>query len=133
MIDFAEDQDFEESAEQLLSSVASQLRALHSQIALHVQNASRDELRRGGIRIALLGAPNAGKSSLLNRAVGTGAAIVSTDEGTMRDIVDVGVDLGGWFCKLGDMAGIRSGDGSIVISAVEAGGHSPREGARAGV
>jgi small GTP-binding protein len=120
LIDFAEDQDFEESSEQLISSVAGQLRALRAQITLHVQNASKGELLRSGIRIALLGAPNAGKSSLLNRVVGKEAAIVSTEEGTTRDIVDVGVDLGGWFCKLGDMAGIRSaGDGAVVIGAVE--------------
>ncbi|RMJ26836.1 hypothetical protein PHISP_02269 [Aspergillus sp. HF37] len=120
LIDFAEDQDFEESSEQLIASVADQLRALRAQIALHVQNASKGELLRSGIRIALLGAPNAGKSSLLNRVVGKEAAIVSTEEGTTRDIVDVGVDLGGWFCKLGDMAGIRSaGDGAVVIGAVE--------------
>lgn len=121
LIDFAEDQDFEESSDQLITSVASQVRALGAQIRFHIRNASKGELLRNGIRIALLGAPNAGKSSLLNRVVGKEAAIVSTEEGTTRDIVDVGVDLGGWYCKLGDMAGIRSesGGGSIVIGAVE--------------
>ena len=120
LIDFAEDQDFEESSEQLIASVAAQVRALQAQIAFHIQNASKGELLRSGIRIALLGAPNAGKSSLLNQVVGKEAAIVSTEEGTTRDIVDVGVDLGGWYCKLGDMAGIRSSDGeAVVIGAVE--------------
>lgn len=121
LIDFAEDQDFEESSDELITSVSSQVRALLAQIGFHIQNASKGELLRNGIRIALLGAPNAGKSSLLNRIVGKEAAIVSTEEGTTRDIVDVGVDLGGWYCKLGDMAGIRSEatGGSIVIGAVE--------------
>ncbi|KAJ5099181.1 hypothetical protein N7532_006182 [Penicillium argentinense] len=91
LIDFSEDQHFDESTEELVSSVSVQ-----------------GELLRNGIRVALLGAPNAGKSSLLNRIVGKEAAIVSTEEGTTRDIVDVGVDLGGWYCKLGDMAGIRA-------------------------
>lgn len=108
LIDFAEDQHFDESAEEFVRSVGGQIQALRYQIALHVDNAARGELRRSGIRIALLGAPNAGKSSLLNLVVGRQAAIVSTEEGTTRDIVDVGVDLGGWFCKIGDMAGIRS-------------------------
>lgn len=108
LIDFAEDQHFDESAEEFVRSVGGQIQALRHQIALHVDNAARGELRRSGIRIALLGAPNAGKSSLLNLVVGRQAAIVSTEEGTTRDIVDVGVDLGGWFCKIGDMAGIRS-------------------------
>ncbi|KAJ5547862.1 hypothetical protein N7513_005096 [Penicillium frequentans] len=125
LIDFSEDQHFDESTEELVSSVATQIQALQIQIGFHIQNASKGELLRNGIRVALLGAPNAGKSSLLNRVVGKEAAIVSTEEGTTRDIVDVGVDLGGWYCKLGDMAGIRAeanGTGSsssIVIGAVE--------------
>lgn len=125
LIDFSEDQHFDESTEELVSSVAAQVRSLQVQIGFHIQNASRGELLRNGIKVALLGAPNAGKSSLLNRIVGKEAAIVSTEEGTTRDIVDVGVDLGGWYCKLGDMAGIRaeaSGTGpggGIVIGAVE--------------
>lgn len=122
LIDFSEDQHFDESTEQLVTSVAGQVRDLAVQIGFHVQNASKGELLRSGIRVALLGAPNAGKSSLLNRVVGKEAAIVSTEEGTTRDIVDVGVDLGGWYCKLGDMAGIRAevgGSVELVIGAVE--------------
>ncbi|KAL4898494.1 P-loop containing nucleoside triphosphate hydrolase protein [Aspergillus ambiguus] len=125
LIDFAEDQHFDESSDKLVLSVASQVQALRVQIYLHIQNASKGELLRHGIKVALLGAPNAGKSSLLNRIVGKEAAIVSTEEGTTRDIVDVGVDLSGWYCKLGDMAGIRSevglgrSDAPVVIGAVE--------------
>lgn len=120
LIDFSEDQHFDESTEELVSSVSTQVRALKTQIGFHIGNASRGELLRNGIRVALLGAPNAGKSSLLNRVVGKEAAIVSTEQGTTRDIVDVGVDLGGWFCKLGDMAGIRAdAGGEVVIGAVE--------------
>ncbi|KAJ5302118.1 hypothetical protein N7508_006981 [Penicillium antarcticum] len=125
LIDFSEDQHFDESTEELVSSVAAQVGVLSVQIGFHIRNASRGELLRNGIRVALLGAPNAGKSSLLNRVVGKEAAIVSTEQGTTRDIVDVGVDLGGWFCKLGDMAGIRAergdgnGNGEVVIGAVE--------------
>ncbi|KAJ5779003.1 hypothetical protein N7457_006723 [Penicillium paradoxum] len=123
LIDFSEDQHFDESTEELVSSVAGQVRTLGVQIGFHIANASRGELLRNGIRVALLGAPNAGKSSLLNRVVGKEAAIVSTEQGTTRDIVDVGVDLGGWYCKLGDMAGIRaersSGGEEVVIGAVE--------------
>ncbi|KAJ5204019.1 tRNA modification GTPase MnmE [Penicillium cinerascens] len=122
LIDFSEDQHFDESTEELVSSVAAQVRDLQVQIGFHIQNASRGELLRNGIKVALLGAPNAGKSSLLNRIVGKEAAIVSTEEGTTRDIVDVGIDLGGWFCKLGDMAGIRAEAGTTpgtIVGAVE--------------
>ncbi|PYH48274.1 tRNA modification GTPase [Aspergillus saccharolyticus JOP 1030-1] len=126
LIDFAEDQHFDESPRELVDSVGRQVRALQEQIQLHIGNAAKGELLRSGIRVALLGAPNAGKSSLLNRIVGREAAIVSTEEGTTRDIVDVGVDVGGWFVRLGDMAGIRSDKGqdestaqAVVIGAVE--------------
>jgi small GTP-binding protein len=120
LIDFSEDQHFDESPGQLVDSVAAQVRALRRQIRFHIENASKGEMLRSGIKVALLGAPNAGKSSLLNRVVGREAAIVSTEEGTTRDIVDVGIDLGGWYCKLGDMAGLRSsksggvGSGGII-------------------
>ncbi|PLN78196.1 P-loop containing nucleoside triphosphate hydrolase protein [Aspergillus taichungensis] len=125
LIDFSEDQHFDESPDELASSVSSQVQKLQAQIRFHIQNASKGELLRSGIKVALLGAPNAGKSSLLNQVVGKEAAIVSTEEGTTRDIVDVGVDLSGWYCKLGDMAGIRSesggpaGQGPFIIGAVE--------------
>ncbi|OAX82031.1 hypothetical protein ACJ72_03628 [Emergomyces africanus] len=108
LIDFSEDQHFDESAEEFVSSITGEVRNLVRQITLHIENASKGELLRNGIKVALLGAPNAGKSSLLNRIVGREAAIVSSEEGTTRDIVDVGVDLGGYFCKFGDMAGLRS-------------------------
>jgi tRNA modification GTPase len=107
LIDFSEDQHFDESPGELISSVSEQVMSLRRAMTLHTQNASKGELLRNGISIALLGAPNAGKSSLLNRIVGREAAIVSSEEGTTRDIVDVSVDIGGWLCHLGDMAGLR--------------------------
>lgn len=118
LIDFSEDQHFDESPKELVDSVAGQVRVLRRQIRFHIENASKGEMLRSGIKVALLGAPNAGKSSLLNRVVGREAAIVSTEEGTTRDIVDVGIDLGGWYCKLGDMAGLRSST-SGGVGAVE--------------
>lgn len=108
LIDFAEDQHFDESPTQLVSSVTEQIVTLKKRMQVHVLNASRGELVRSGIKVALLGAPNAGKSSLLNLIVGREAAIVSHEEGTTRDVVEVGVDIGGFYCKFGDMAGLRS-------------------------
>ena len=105
LIDFSEDQHFDESPAQLCASVAAQVQALRGQMEAHVANAVRGELLRNGISMALLGAPNAGKSSLLNRIVGRDAAIVSQEAGTTRDIVEVNVDLGGWLVRIGDMAG----------------------------
>jgi tRNA modification GTPase len=121
LIDFSEDQHFDESPAVLCASVADQVRALRVQMEAHVANAVRGELLRNGISVALLGAPNAGKSSLLNRIVGRDAAIVSQEAGTTRDVVEVGLDLGGWLVKIGDMAGLRRAGlvGADIVGAVE--------------
>jgi tRNA modification GTPase len=121
LIDFSEDQHFDESPAVLCTSVAEQVRTLRLQMEAHVANAMRGELLRNGISIALLGAPNAGKSSLLNRIVGRDAAIVSHEAGTTRDVVEVGIDLGGWLVKIGDMAGLRRAGlvGAEAVGAVE--------------
>ncbi|KAF2855339.1 P-loop containing nucleoside triphosphate hydrolase protein [Plenodomus tracheiphilus IPT5] len=121
LIDFSEDQHFDESPATLCASVSKQVRGLRSQMEAHVANAVRGELLRNGISVALLGAPNAGKSSLLNRIVGRDAAIVSQEAGTTRDVVEVGLDLGGWLVRIGDMAGLRKAGlvGSNTIGAVE--------------
>ncbi|KAI8943844.1 hypothetical protein NX059_001816 [Plenodomus lindquistii] len=118
LIDFSEDQHFDESPAMLCASVAKQVHGLRSQMEAHVANAVRGELLRNGISVALLGAPNAGKSSLLNRIVGRDAAIVSQEAGTTRDVVEVGLDLGGWLVKIGDMAGLRKA-GVVGVGAVE--------------
>lgn len=121
LIDFSEDQHFDESPAMLCASVAKQVQGLCAQMEAHVANAVRGELLRNGISMALLGAPNAGKSSLLNRIVGRDAAIVSQEAGTTRDIVEVSVDLGGWLVKIGDMAGLRRAGlvGADIVGAVE--------------
>ncbi|KAL1795510.1 hypothetical protein ACET3X_005734 [Alternaria dauci] len=121
LIDFSEDQHFDESPAVLCANVADQVRALQMQMEVHIANAFRGELLRNGISVALLGAPNAGKSSLLNRIVGRDAAIVSQEAGTTRDIVEIGLDLGGWLVKIGDMAGLRRAGiaGADIVGAVE--------------
>ena len=119
LIDFSEDQHFDESPFQLVASISRQVEALKDQIDMHLQNASKGELMRHGISIALLGAPNTGKSSLLNRIVGREAAIVSAEEGTTRDVIDVTVDIGGWLTRLGDLAGLRSKNQSIGLVEME--------------
>lgn len=118
LIDFSEDQHFDESQAELLENVTAQVaRMLHS-IELHEQGSQRSELLRNGIRIALLGPPNVGKSSLMNLVVGREASIVSGEAGTTRDIVEASLDIRGYLCSFADTAGFRS-SGSTRLEGVE--------------
>ena len=81
--------------------------ALGAEIASHLADGGRGERLREGLSIAILGAPNAGKSSLLNALLGRDAAIVSATPGTTRDVVEGRLDLGGVPATLADTAGLR--------------------------
>lgn len=75
--------------------------------------------QREGLRIVFTGRPNAGKSSLINRLLGSGRMIVSDEPGTTRDVVDEVVDLGGIAFVLTDTAGLRDAAGAAESQAVE--------------
>ena len=79
----------------LSSEAATEAAMLAGEIARHLDDGRRGERLREGLSIAILGAPNAGKSSLLNALVGRDAAIVSAQPGTTRDVVECRLDLGG--------------------------------------
>jgi tRNA modification GTPase len=68
------------------------------------------ERLREGFRVALLGAPNAGKSTLLNVLARRDVAIVTAEPGTTRDVLEVPLDLGGLPIVVYDTAGIREAD-----------------------
>ncbi|KAJ4302208.1 mitochondrial splicing system protein [Collariella sp. IMI 366227] len=108
LIDFSEDQHFDESPTELLSNVKSLVKGILHSVELHKLGSRRSELLRNGIRIALLGPPNAGKSSLMNQIVGREASIVSDEAGTTRDIVEASLDIRGYLCSFADTAGIRT-------------------------
>jgi tRNA modification GTPase len=79
---------------------------LGTEIAAHLEDV-RGERLRDGLGIAIIGPPNAGKSSLLNLLARRDAAIVSETAGTTRDVIEVHLDLGGWPVVLADTAGLR--------------------------
>ena len=68
----------------------------------------RGRMVREGYRVAIVGAPNVGKSSLLNRIARRDAAIVAETAGTTRDVIEVRANLAGYAVVLADTAGLRS-------------------------
>jgi len=104
-IDFSEDQHLDEG---IFPQVKAQILALHHELESHLSQGKRGERVREGVLTSLLGAPNVGKSSLLNLLCGTEAAIVSPTPGTTRDLIKRHVDIKGFPLTLCDTAGLRS-------------------------
>ena len=84
-------------------------------------NASRGARLRGGLVVAVTGAPNVGKSSLFNALTGRDAAIVSIWPGTTRDVIEASVDLDGILVTLIDTAGVRATDDPVEAEGIERG------------
>ncbi len=97
----------EDMPDGILPDLLPKLKVLKSEIDAHLNDNRRGERLRDGIKIAIIGAPNAGKSSLLNALARRDAAIVSDMAGTTRDVIDVHLDLGGYPVILSDTAGLR--------------------------
>jgi tRNA modification GTPase len=108
-IEFAEDDLPTDLGDQARAGAA----ALRAEIEAHLADGGRGERLREGVVVAILGAPNAGKSSLLNALAGREAAIVSARAGTTRDVVEVRLDLAGVPVTLADTAGLREAGDEI--------------------
>ncbi|MBU0725685.1 MAG: tRNA uridine-5-carboxymethylaminomethyl(34) synthesis GTPase MnmE [Alphaproteobacteria bacterium] len=108
----------EELPDDLISGVAAKTQSLRAEMAAHLADGRRGEILRDGFRIAIIGAPNAGKSSLLNWLARREAAIVSETAGTTRDVIEVHLDLGGYPVVLADTAGLRDTTDSIEAEGI---------------
>jgi tRNA modification GTPase len=108
--------------EELPADVAGRARPILEILADELEAAAADVIRgeqvREGFRIALLGAPNAGKSTLLNVLAKREAAIVSATPGTTRDIIEVPMVLGGYKVIVADTAGLRKTEDEIEAEGV---------------
>lgn len=89
------------------------LRGLIAQVRALLDHASEGRLLRDGAEVALIGRPNAGKSTLLNALCGHDAAIVSARPGTTRDLLRETIDVGGMPLRLIDTAGLCESDDPI--------------------
>ncbi len=88
------------------------------EIVSHLDDARRGETLREGMKLAILGPPNAGKSSLINALAGRDVAIVAATPGTTRDVVTLRLNLGGYVVEVADTAGLRQSDDAIEAEGV---------------
>lgn len=86
---------------------------LYNEIDNAISRYAASRAIRSGFNIALVGATNAGKSSLFNRLVGENRAIVSDTPGTTRDVVSCTLDIDGYMVNISDTAGLRDTDDAI--------------------
>lgn len=91
---------------------------LEADMRAELAGAARGARVRDGYRIAILGAPNAGKSSLLNALAGRDAAIVSDIPGTTRDVIEIRIILAGFPVWIADTAGLREAADAIEAEGV---------------
>ncbi len=107
MLEAAVDFPDEELPEDVAARARPGLETLKAEIDAALADVARGRRVRDGFRIALVGAPNAGKSTLLNALAERDAAIVTATPGTTRDVIEVPLVLGGYKALLADTAGIR--------------------------
>ncbi|KAH9950109.1 tRNA modification GTPase TrmE [Amylocystis lapponica] len=116
LIDFGEGEDIEEG---VYDQARERVLELARTIQGHLSDNRRGEIIRSGIRLAIFGPPNAGKSSLLNFLAQRDAAIVTPVPGTTRDILELALDIGGLPVIVADTAGLRDTDDIVERIGVE--------------
>ena len=113
-IDFSEDDVPAVPREQVGKALDRSLAA----IAAALEGSATGELLRSGVRITIVGAPNAGKSSTLNRLLGRDRAIVTAVAGTTRDVLEEALTIDGVAMVLSDTAGVRSATDAIEAEGI---------------
>ena len=103
-LDFADEEDIPDS---VANQVWSQVRDLEHQLSEHLRAGTGSQVIRDGFKVALVGVPNVGKSSLMNAISGRDVAIVADVAGTTRDVLTVDLDIEGYLVTMFDTAGLR--------------------------
>jgi tRNA modification GTPase len=116
-IDFADEEVPVDVVPEVSGLISGLLAGLRSELA----GAAAAERIRDGFEVAIVGAPNVGKSTLLNALAGREAAITSALAGTTRDVIEVRMDIGGLAVTLLDTAGLRNAEDQIEQIGIERG------------
>ena len=114
VIDFPD----EDLPENIMAGLGDEIKVLMAEMGRHLDDGRRGERLRQGLMVAIVGPPNAGKSSLLNMLARREAAIVSARAGTTRDVVEVWLDLAGLPVLVADTAGLREAADEIEAEGV---------------
>lgn len=115
-LDFSDEEDVPGSvAERVWEEIAE----LRSSLECHAAGYRTAEIIREGFRVVILGAPNAGKSSLLNMLARRDIAIVTEEPGTTRDVLEAVLDVGGVKVIVTDTAGIRENPGRVEALGID--------------
>ncbi|MCX5494835.1 tRNA uridine-5-carboxymethylaminomethyl(34) synthesis GTPase MnmE [Kaistia dalseonensis] len=109
-LDFSDEEDVPDDVAAPAWASAAEVAA---EIGRHLDDSHFGERVRSGFEVVLLGAPNVGKSSLLNALIRREAAIVTAEPGTTRDLIEVALDLRGHAVTLIDTAGLREADNLV--------------------
>ena len=110
LVEAALDFSDEELPDDITDAAIATCAKVMEEIQSHLKDGRKGERLRTGVRMAIIGAPNAGKSSMINALAMRDAAIVSDIAGTTRDVVEVHLNLGGYPLLVADTAGLRGAD-----------------------
>lgn len=114
-LDFSEEEDVPGS---VANRIWPDMKKLSDEMSHHLEKARSAEIVRDGFRVALVGPPNVGKSSLLNSLAGRDVAIVSDMPGTTRDVIESRLDIGGNLVLLQDTAGLRETGSPVELEGI---------------
>lgn len=103
----------EEIPESTLTSLGDEMSVLIRDIEKGLNDGRRGEILREGFRVAVIGPPNAGKSTLVNWLSKRPVSIISEQPGTTRDVLEASLDLGGYPVIIADTAGLRASTNPI--------------------